>query len=194
MTYNSFNFLFSWCLSQADVILHVACLAVVCLAVVCLAAVCSAAVEAYQGPPSAERQSHSAQRDPLLWCEWKEPCCCCGPMLFLATYPLQCRLDCWDTAGGLPVCPTPPPPPHTHTHTIQIFNTHPLIHHTTCGSQTHHCPTRPSDRKWGKRLECQSILWRQHPIITSHLRRKHKHARGTHASEAHDATEKILWR
>ena len=57
-------------------------------------------------------QSHAAQRDPLLWCEWKEPRCC-WLMLFLATSPFQRRLHCSGTAGGLLVClsvRTPHPP------------------------------------------------------------------------------------
>lgn len=57
----------------------------VCLCV-CLR-VCLAAAEAYHRPPSATGQSHTAQRDPLLWCDEKEPRCCClcrCLMLFLA--------------------------------------------------------------------------------------------------------------
>lgn len=64
-------------------------------------------------------QLHSAQRDPPLWCEWKEPCCC-WLMLFLATSPFHCRLYCWGTAGGLPGCLSetslPPSPPHPSHH------------------------------------------------------------------------------
>lgn len=109
------------------------------IACVCLR-VCLAAVGAYLGPPSAMGQLHTAQRDPLLWCEWKEPCCC-WLMLFLATSPFQRRLYCWGTAGGLPVCLSKPPPrPPT-----------PLIHHTACSSQPHCHAAQLSNRKWGKK-------------------------------------------
>lgn len=65
-------------------------------------------------PPSAPGQLLSAQRDPLLWCERKEPCCRCLLMLFLAASPFQRRLNSSETAGGphacLAVCLMPPCP------------------------------------------------------------------------------------
>lgn len=144
----SFCYMCSWCLRQAADSVQIL------SARAFTYSMCLSAAEANLGPPSAMGQLHVAQRDPLLWCEWKEPCCC-RLMLFLATSPFQHRLHCWGTAGRMPGCLAgwlnPP------------FKASRLLNHlTSCSWQPRCCTAQLSCRKWSKKS------WMlQHPVTST---------------------------